>query len=324
MNKTIGIFVGPCCLFPTWDETDLNGENKGLGGSEVWVVKIADEFARRGHRVVVFAVPDNHHISNTGVEWVHYSTFQEMTRKQHFDYIISSRRVDELYEDIPCKNIYLMCHDIVIINCTGPNDTKLSMVKKICYQSDFQKKFLAERYQIPETKFLRTFEGIDMEDYADAENVSKENYMCLSQGLNRRGSDLIIDEILPAIRKEIPDFTIGICGYDDDFSDARYRQNGIKILGKVTRKELCEEQKKAKIWIYPDHGYDGKDSSSRINGETFSITTIENAIAGNACILGDWGCFHSTLEGYSGFIGGGGRISILQCPTVALQLSWTI
>lgn len=69
------------------------------------------------------------------------------------------------------------------------------------------------------------------------------------------GSEIwLIENVFPEIRKQVPDFEISICGYFDDFNEPIFQQEGIKVLGNITKDELAREQMSSKIWIYPNHG----------------------------------------------------------------------
>ena len=294
----IGIYVGPNLYKNNWDEINL--ETGGVGGSEIWAIKLADEFSRNGDNVFIFGQPKENHISENKVNYIRYEYFQEYVENIKFDHIIMSRRVDGLYDNIPCDSIYLMCHDIGVINAENFNDLHLDKVKKIATQSLFQKEILKARYHLNDKFFMETCQGIDVNMYSDVDKIVKSNKMLLSQG-KERGVNFIIEKVFPLIRAEVPDFEINLCGYHSNWDEDIYHQDGINILGNLCREDLIREQKESKIWIYANHGY--HDNITNYNGETFSITTIENAVAKNACILGDWGCFHTTLKEYKYFIG---------------------
>lgn len=299
--QTIAIYVGPYPYGGHWDERNL--EIGHIGGSEIWAIEIANEFARRGYKVMVFGDPEEEHVTENGVEYIKYSDFKKRNEESDgWDHIITSRRVDAIDDDIKAKDIILMCHDILVIGCDNYDDLKLgTKIDKICYQSLYQKLELRDRYNIPENKFMATYEGIDMSRYGDVDKVEKKNKMLWSSGKGR-GIIWLIENVFPEIRKQVPDFEISICGYFDDFNEPIFQQEGIKVLGNITKDELVREQMSSKIWIYPNHGI---NSVGGVNAETFSITAIENGAAKNALILSDWGCWFTTLRGYEGFVGNG-------------------
>ena len=295
--ETIGIFIGPHFYGKCWDEK--NKETRGIGGSELWAIELADEFARSGDKVYIFGVPEYEHECSNGVVYKRYENFFSTIENIKFDRIIMSRRVDAIYDTIPCDNIYLMCHDCVIVSAINKDSLRLSKINKIFQQSTYQKEILKSRYGLNDSVFARTYQGIDVESYLHVDDSKKKNKTLLSQG-KVRGIEWVIKNVFPLIKAEVPDFEIDLCGYASDYEEDIYKQEGINILGSLTKDELIARQKESKIWIYPNYGI---ESTGEQCGETFSITTIENAMARCACILGDWGPWHTTLEGYKYFVG---------------------
>lgn len=294
--KTIGII----CYVPNekyvWDE---NSEfSKAIGGSEIWAINISNTFCNRGYDVFVFCNVVENHVSNIGVKYIKISEFKSYENAISFDFLIFSRSIELIYNGIRCKNIYLMLHDNTII---GFNQEKLNLVKKIAYQSDYQKNIISKKYHIPDNKFFKTFEAIHQELYDGKNDCEKKNKMLFSQGYGR-GSRWFVEKVYPLVKKEVPDFEVNFCSYNSNHNDLIFNQDGIHNLGTLTKDSLIREQCESKVFIYPNHGY---DTGFGDNAETFSITLIENAYAKCACVLGKWGCFSTTLEGYDGFVGEG-------------------
>ena len=292
--------LGIVCFIPNenyvWDE---NSEfNDPIGGSEIWAINIANELAKKGYDVFVFGNPEKNHISDIGVKYVKILEFKDYERTINFDFLIFSRSIELLDYEIRCKNIYLMLHDTTIVGIDSGNST---LIKKIAYQSDYQKYKIQKKYNIPDDLFFKTFEAIHQELYDGINNCDKKNKMLFSQGYGR-GSRWFVEHVYPLIKKEVPDFELNLCSYNSKYDDLIFKQEGINNLGSIDKKRLAIEQCESKIFIYPNHGY---DTGLGDNPETFSITLLENAYAKCACILGKWGSFSSTLEGYDGFIGEG-------------------
>jgi len=299
--KIIGIY----CYVPDenfkWDER--NYEQGKVGGSEIWAIELSKEFAKRGHDVYVFGNPETEHnyiVGDNAIKYKNISSFKKICSEIKFDEIILSRTVKPIIDNeiVNCDNVYIMAHDTEIVNYTP--DFNIDRIKKIFYQSAFQLKVLKEKYNIPENKFTKTFQAIDHTLYEKYSNLEKKNKMLFSQGPNR-GLRMFMENVFPLIKKEIPDFEVDICSWWLEKSDVSslYKQDGVNILNNIPREELIKRQCESKIWVYINHGY---DSEYNRNEETFSITTVENAFAKNACILGPWGCFYTTLNDYDGFI----------------------
>lgn len=303
--EKIAIYVGPYAYGRQWDETNL--ESRGIGGSEIWAARIAVEFARGGYDVWVFGDPETEHDSPEGVHYRRWENFGRICREERFDHIITSRRVDAIDNSVPCDDIILMTHDILVIGCETYEDLKPERVRKICFQSLSQKLILQKRYGIPDDKFMRTFQAIDMEPYADADDSRKENCMLWSTGINR-GLRRIAEDIIPRVRKVVPDFTVYVSHYQESIGNTL--PEGMVFLGNLPKSELVRYQRQSKVFTYPNTGL---MDNGGYNGETFSITTIENAMAGAVPVLGRWGCWFSTLKGgYDGFAGDGLYENILK------------
>lgn len=298
--KTIGIYNHVLTPEYKWDERNYKLGN--VGGSEIWCMEVANEFASRGYDVYIFGNPVEEHTCDNGVHYVKNANFKDTCKRIKFDSIFLSRTIESINDIEQCDNIYLMLHDVVIVGADGQNVESLRKIKKIFYQSDFQKDAIKKKYRIPEEKLFRTFEAIDQTVYDKSSNVVKKNKMLFSSGFGRC-LRWLVENVFDKIKSEVPDFELEVCGHFDgyifkDFLD----RDGIKVIGNISREDLIKKQCESKIWIYPNHGY---DSEFNRNNETFCITAIENAYAKNACILGDWGCFSSTLEGYKWFTGDG-------------------
>ena len=298
MKKVIGIYAGPYPYGGKWDEK--SGINGTVGGSEVWVIEIAEAFQKKGYHVIVFGDPETYHFSfPRGVEYVPFKMLEFRTAYQHFDYFIINRKYANLIDNIECPKFYIMAHDCALLNVPPKTKLNLPLNYKIAYQSEFQKDMLKKVYQIPDDKFFYVRNGINQSHYLNDEKIEKKNKMVWSSQ-KTRGSKLIIEKILPLIRKEIPDFEIDVCGYLNNLSDDYFKAEGVNLIGRVSKEELAKRQRESKIWIYPNHG---KFEDGRFNDETFCLTAVENGLSRNAIICADKGCFSTTLKGYKGFIG---------------------
>jgi hypothetical protein len=295
--KKIAIY----CFVPEqyfkWDEN--NYYTGRIGGSEIWAIKLSEEFAKRGYDVCVFANPEVEHKTEKGVSYFNTASFKKVCNEKVFDYIILSRTLEPIDDIKNCDNIYLMCHDIGIV---GTFDfTKFDKIKKVFCQSKFQRELLQKKYNLSDSKIAMTFEAIDQNLYDFYNGIEKKNKMLFSSGFGR-GVRFFVENIFPRIKKEVPDFEVDICSYNDSgYRINSFKQDGINVFGSIPKDDLVRKQCESKIWVYPNHGYDYEFNR---NDETFSITAVENAYAKNACILGKWGCFASTLDGYDGFVCG--------------------
>lgn len=297
MKKVIGIYTYYHGMNePYWDE---NSDN--MGGSETWTIRIAEEFQKKGFHVIVFGNPQVWHFSVGGVEYVPKQLLSLRCQYQHFDYFISSRTAVELNKDISCDNFYIMSHEAIINGAKTYYDLKPNLFKKIACLSEWHKDCLLSQYGgLTSDRLFLTFNGVDTELYADSDNDNKKNLMVWSS-CKERGLRYFVNAIFPCIKRMVPDFELAICAYNNDIDETFSFYPGIKVYGKLSKKELAELQKQAKIWIYPNYGID--EETGFCCHETFCISAIENGFAKNAIICSNATGLDTTLNGYSGFIG---------------------
>lgn len=303
MRKVIGIYCGDF----TYNGSAWNSEtvrNGGAGGSEIWAVELASAFRKFGFHVIVFCHCPEWRFDTEGVEYVPYWMFGSRKEYQHFDYFISSRRAEEITPDFECPNIYLMSHEIGIFNKYWGNfetfeGLKMDKVKKIGVLSEWHKKATLRLYpQLREEQLFITCNGIDQSLYDGVDYHEKRNMMVWSTALNR-GMTFFGKYVFPKILKEVPDFELNICSYNLDIKGVLPEGPNIHFLGTLTRPELAELQKQAKIWILPNYGYN--DFGNPLH-ESFCMSAVENALAGNAIVCFNKDGLTTTLEGYEWII----------------------
>lgn len=303
MKKVIGIYCGDFTYNGTqWNS--LTVRQNGAGGSEIWAVELASAFYKLGFHVIVFCNCPEWWFDAEGVEYVPYWMFDSRRQYQHFDYFISSRRVEEITPDFECPNIYLMSHEIGIFNEYWGNfetfeGLKMDKVKKIAVLSEWHKKATLKLYpQLREDQLFITQNGIDMSLYKKVDYDKKRNMMVWSTALNR-GMTFFGKYVLPKIVAKVPDFELNICSYNLDIKGVLPEGPNVHFLGTLTRPELAELQKQAKIWILPNYGYN--DFGKPLH-ESFCLSAVENAMAGNAIVCFNKDGLTTTLKGYSGIL----------------------
>ena len=303
MKKVVAIYCGDYGY--RWDE---NTVASGCGGAETWATNLADELQGLGYHVIIFGAPEYWHFSNTGVEYVPSGLFIHRCEYQHFDYFISSRVTSEITPYLECNNVYLMAHEFRFTDTTSLSGLKLDKVKKIACLSDWHRDIIRHFYgDIDDDRFFRTFNGVNQSLYN--KETDKKNKMVWST-VKQRGLNEFVTNIFPRIRSEVPDFELDVCGYNNDLGDEDIlsKTDGVNVLGRLSKQELAGRQLESKIWIYPNTGYyydkTGFNSNwAVVDGichETFCITAVENALAGNAITCLDCGGLSTTLRGYPG------------------------
>lgn len=260
----IGIYDG-CGFNIRFDET-----TKFLGGSETWLLEISKAFVALGHEVFLFCNCDFHKYNN--ITFIPKNKMPEVSKIVSYDMFIWSRGIQHS-QYVNAKKKFVILHDWGLTNYN--ENASLKTMTNIFVLSEWAKEKFQELYGHEyDTQLKITFNGVHNELYQPSSE--KENSMIWSSCFER-GLDFFIKYVLPKIKKEIPDFKLKICSY------AKYanKYDNVIFLGQLSKTQLAKEQCKAKIWCYPNLGYSTNEATLK---ETFCITAVENALAGN-CIL---------------------------------------
>lgn len=306
MKKVIGIYCGEMSYNANkkWDSDVVR--NEPCGGSEVWAVELSSQFNKMGFHVIVFCYCEYWHFDSEGVEYVPFYLYPMRCQYQHFDYFISSRLVDPLIDDLCCDNIYIMCHEKGIFdrywgNFASYEQLKIDKIKKIAVLSEWNKEETKKFYpQIPEDKYMITFNGVDDKFYKDIDFNAKKNMMLWSSCLNR-GITFFGKYVLPKIKSRVPDFELYICSYNVDIHGEIPQADWIHFLGPLRREEMSKYQREAKLWILPNYGFNDYGQTLQ---ESCPLTAIENMLAENAVICINKGGTATVMSGYTGMLNG--------------------
>lgn len=282
MKKIIGIIYDE-----KFDECMIDG---ACGGSETWAIQIAKYFVRAGYAVVMFR-PGSWTISNSFVEYSSQQLFKHKIETTKFEAIIFSRNIDKtrynnILESGCTKNIYVQAHETFIWE-NGIYEDKFEYydengeerypeIKKFIALSKFHKNALHSISNIPLDRIeiigngcnIDLFENFDKE-HGDV-NSNIENAILWSSCIPR-GADILVDDILPLIKEEIPEFKVKICGYQngDNIVPKRFLdRDDVELLGfDLTKEQYYSELRKTGVWFYPC-----------IVAETFNIACLDAVI----------------------------------------------
>lgn len=291
-----GIYTGQA--WEPW--TPKSVDQGGIGGSETATVYMARDFARLGFRSVVFGDCHGQEGTYDGVEYLHYTRFDQFIALHDFDLFVSSRRADVFEKPIQAKKKVCMVHDIWLSPDQNAN-LWADRVDKFFTLSRWHRDFLLGHHRnVPKEKVVVTRNGIDLGRFS--KQYPKERGRIVYSSSPDRGLDTLI-QLLPQIRKEVPSASVHVFyGFDNWEKAIRTRQNrqeiewmeGIKALldqpgvvyrGRVGQAELAKEISKAELWAFP----------TRFT-ETFCITALENMAAGNPVICSDLAGLSSTVS----------------------------
>ena len=283
--KTIGIYLGKYMPSITTGEHHWDGDTvaNGMGGSETWAYEVGTRLANKGYDVTIYADPEYDHDPCPGFHLVTYQRYFYDVLRREYDYFIYSRyaSVDTILPHLKCHNVYVMVHDICVV--TPDHNTKqigLGRIKKYCYLSDWHKEYLLSLYSdigLTDSLLHKVSNGYSEQFYKDVDLNNKENSMIWSSSLARGFEDFYEYVFFPVFQK-VPDFKLYVCTGTIAPKDYYLLKKaellpGVEVLGKLSKEDLASYQKRSKVWVYPGQF-----------PETFCITAVENANAGNVII----------------------------------------
>ena len=276
VQKVIGIIADSTYV------TDENMLQNGCGGTETWIINIANKLSELNYHVIVFSNISYHHVYYN-VEYVSIQNLANRCSHQYFDAILCIRYLDNktlkiIEEEQCCNNIWFVAHDKYIwkemavssmsycIDIETNNFLKNS-VKGLLVMSQWHKDINKTFW--PEDKIHIVGNGINFDNF-DIElvnNKNRDNSMFWSS-CHERGFDLFVEKIVPYILKILPDFKLYYASYDlGDFPDySKYPY--IKCLGNLNKNDLYVEMCKHKVMLLPMSKW-----------ETFCITILEQGYA---------------------------------------------
>lgn len=265
-----------------WAElNEKNTNSLALGGSETWLVQISKAFAKDDNSIEVYCNCRQEFL-NYGVHFYPKKFF--FNNGKTYDFVILNRiitenrlnYIDYIKHNRIAKHVYLQMHDLsIMMGSHIVNDQEITKYIKgsddfltIVMLNPWHAENLKRQYSWVPANIICIPNGIDP-DLFDYEEPGTRDNRVLWSSCEERGLDILVNEIYPEVKKQVPDFGIDIAGYNMLRNNYGANGNDIKYLGKLSKKELYEEQRKHKCWFYPGTFI-----------ETFCITLIENMVNG--------------------------------------------
>ncbi len=265
-----------------------------FGGTESWVVGVAERLSKWAYDVTLFTDT----LLGGILDITRYRQRTSPDVYNHFDVAIVTTNI-EITKDLHCDKI------ILIPTCEFFNTEfgAFAPADRVGILSEWQREWYHKTYSISQGIMFRHFLPSEHNLYDNYKDYKKKNAMVWSSA-PVRGLRFFVERVFPKIKAEIPDFELYICGYNEAYYEKEWAKyvDGVHPMINASHGELAELQKQAKIWVYPNIG---RSETSGFFYETFCITAVENALAGNAIV-----CFDkkdgisSTIEGYDGFLDG--------------------
>jgi glycosyltransferase involved in cell wall biosynthesis len=264
-KNSIAIYVGqgPLGIWGPWSL------ESGIGGSEEAVIKMSRELAKMGWSVTVFATPGERagfdiyetDYSYTNVIWKQYYEFNP---KDEYNVLVSWRNPSFFDVDIKANKKYLWLHDVMDKEEFTPE--RLANLDKVIFVGEHH----ANLYKgvIPEDKWLVSGNGIDPQDFIDADGkFERVPQRMIYMSSYDRGLKILLDN-WDKIKEAVPKATLDIY-YGWDSFDAGQSNNpermawksemvrlinsckGVVDHGRIGHKQIVEEIAKADIFAYP-------------------------------------------------------------------------
>lgn len=263
-----------------WNDSDL--EIKGVGGSQLALIRITREFAKR-HEVTVFNSTSREGLYNK-IKYRHYTS---LSIDEHWDVFISFRCA------LPNQSVKALCKIHWCID-SGDNTVEkdLPNIDKIITISPFHTKMITNIFHIDKNKIYEARLGIQADEYKELLPKTKNKLIFCSapeRGLQH------VPQIYALIQKQVPDvsmvitmdyslwgFEPGIEKYRDLFAGLA----GVNYLGKISRQQLIHEQKTSMIHLYPCDG----------PYEMFCLAAMECQASGTPTVATSQGALATTVQ----------------------------
>ena len=246
---------------PHWDKGTW--ENKGIGGSEYCVLKLADYLDLKGHDVTITGDVKNG--DWYGVKYTHHT---QLKQNEHYDVVIAISYLHYLKHlaelNITFDKNFFWMHNEFFYKWYRGNEMddwadELDKVDKIVgvskYHIDIIKAELkALDYTPPrnDTYIHSIDNAIDLNDYKGLPNVERIKNRIIGSSSPDRGLKMMLDN-WTKWRALVPDLTLEICcppyavdWFNEDISNLE----GVNWQGNRSPRDLKIEILKSEYWIY--------------------------------------------------------------------------
>ena len=253
-GKDVVIYCGRA-----WEEWGPASLEKGIGGSEEAVIRLARQWASKGWNVIVY--------NNCGAEEVQdvpgvvYKPFWEFNPKDKQDVFISWRDPLIFDYDINAPVRLLDLHDVP--NLLDYTSKRIKNISRIMVKTMFHRNLLPT---IPNGKVSVVGHGVDASEFEA--NVPRGQHQVVYTSSYDRGLEHLLD-IWPDVLKEVPDARL-LIAYGWDLFDKIQGGNkermewkekmvekmahpSINELGRLSHKDVALLMKSSDVFAYPCH-----------------------------------------------------------------------
>ena len=273
----------------------------GIGGSEYCTIKLAEQFQKMGHSVIVTG-----EVTPSESEGVKYIPYSDLESNSYFDVVIGSNYIHylPLLDDlgITFEKSYFWMHNLdfypwyngEVLPSDGMDYLNDPRITKIIAVSEYQKKIIVENYNLNPNSVYVLGNAIDPTDFDLIKQEKFENKVIYTSAADRGLEDLI--KLWPELKKINPNLTLWIASppyamdWYDDYKNRMFYQD-VRWLGNLSPDELYKQIKSAEYWIYPSN-YE----------ETYCITALEMMMGRVKIISTDTGNLKSLLNGKAAIV----------------------
>lgn len=249
-RKSLVIWCG-ASVIETWGPSSLA---KGVGGSEEAVIRLKDEFEKRGWQVHVYGTPGD----DKDDTWHNYWEFNP---KDEFDTLVVWRAPWFFDVEVKARKKYLWLHDVMPVAEFTPE--RLANLDKVIVLSEYHRSLFPN---IPDDKIFLSANGITPVEF-NIVRPARNPHRVIWMSSHVRGLELMYD-IWPEVKKAVPDAKLDIYyGWESFINVQRnnpermqwmnYMQqkekelDGVTDHGKIGQAQIVEEIFKSGIWAYP-------------------------------------------------------------------------
>lgn len=281
-KETVVMYTGPA-----WESWTINNINTtGIGGSETCAAMLSKKFVEKGYRCILIGDCEGLEGDYDGVEYLHHTQFEEFKQSNHVDYFISSRKVGPLSHQIQNTKNYVWSHDIFIPECYGRYPPYAERVTKFICLSPWHVDFFNQHHGVDKSDIYIQGNGLDLSRYDKRHEIEKDPYRLIYSSSPDRGLIHLL-RMVPRWRAEFPELNLHVFyGFDNWKKAVKHRNNpaeiahmeevergleqpGVTFHGRISQKQLAEEQMKSSLWVYPTEFT-----------ETYCITSDEAMLSG--------------------------------------------
>ena len=286
----------PIICFHIGYTPDFNNlETKDNYGSEITLVKLAEEFSKK-YKVFIFGKNLMNEIFKNGVEYLNSNKYKEFQKNNNIDITIISRYIYHLIEfEITSRKTFIWVHDKIPLPHYESRDFRnegeallkntIHKIDGIIALTEWHKNFLSSHYDISTDKIFVINSAIDTKIFKGETKKKKGKFIYTSHG-NRGLLKLI--EYFHEIKHIIPDAELYVyrdrTNISDEIFDEIQKYDYIHYNGKLDHDKIPEEFESSEIWFYPTN-FD----------ETYCMSSVEAQMSKCVCISSDFGALKEII-----------------------------